>query len=110
MCCINGGIEKSRLLNKSQRGIQKNRGLGVYPAVNKKEEAVFRLRITADTRKAARSKVLSAGELKLVGSQSTKRARVGGVCVRCISHPRGISVTDGFFIPSTKHIRIRQAI
>ena len=50
----------------------------MYPAVNKKEEAVFRLRITADTRKAARSKVLSAGELKLVGSRSTKRARVGG--------------------------------
>ena len=109
MCCINGGIEKSCLLNKSQRGIQKNRGLGVYPAVNKKEEAVFRLRIT-DTRKAVRSKVLSAGELKLVGSQSTKRARVGGVCAQCISHLRGISVTDGFFIPSTKHIRIRQTI
>ena len=109
MCCINGDIEKSRLLNKSQRGIQKNRGLGVYPAVNKKEEAVFRLRIT-DTRKAVRRKVLSAGELKLVGSQSTKRARVGGVCVQCISHLRGISVTDGFFIPSTKHIRIRQTI
>lgn len=71
MCCINAGIEKSHLLNKSQRGIQKKRGLGVYPAVNKKEEAVFRLRITADTRPAARSAVLSTGELTLVGSWPT---------------------------------------
>lgn len=90
MCCINAGIEKSCLLNKSQRGIQKNRGLGVYPAVNKKEEAVFRLRIIADTRKAARSKVLSAGELKLVGSRSTKRARVaGGMCPMYLSPSQG---------------------
>ena len=89
MCCINAGFEKCCLLNKSQRGIQKKRGLGVYPAVNKKEEAVFRLRITTDTRIAARSTVLSTGELTLVGSRAASWRGSGCGCLMCLSPPQG---------------------